>query len=295
MLAGLVSGFRVPRDDRRESWRSDRVEIDFDTRESWTETHEESPYNQQYEGNPQYEYDESWPQYPATFHSANHWDPNEVEQEAPSPRPPPHSPRPLWIATHEEEASTWAGHRQAWQESRQSADKKYHNSSNTRSYGGDDNLYPSIPPRNLPSNQAYRNTDTRPASTYHRYPANDATGLEASHGSYHSREHSRHPPRRHSQAGGQGGGNAGSLANSLHPPRNPGQVGPSPQFGRYSGGFSYGYEREAGFGGSAGTRSVSGVAGASRKGKELSQGFGVDLSDVPIIAGLKILGSRYDT
>ncbi len=286
------SEFRVPRDDRRESWRSDRVEIDFDMREIGTETQERSPFNHQYEGNPQHEHDESWPRSPVTIHSANHWEPNEVEQEAPSagppPQPPPHSPRPLSIAPHEE-AGTWAGHCQAWQEGKQSTDRAHHNSSKIGSYWGEDSLYPSIPPRDLPSSQAHRNADTRPASTYHRYPATDALSSGASYNSYHSREQSWHPSRQHSQVNGQTGSDAGSLGGSLQPPRDPQPVSPSPQFGRYSGGFSYGYERGAGFGGSAGTRSVSGVAGASRKGKELSQGFGVDLSDVPIIAGLKML------
>ena len=62
---------------------------------------------------------------------------------------------------------------------------------------------------------------------------------------------------------------------------------PSPQFGRYSGGLEYGYEHGLGFGGSAGTRSVSGVAKATRKGVPLSEGFGVDLSDVPIMATIR--------
>ncbi|MCJ1298379.1 hypothetical protein MMC08_001168 [Hypocenomyce scalaris] len=61
-------------------------------------------------------------------------------------------------------------------------------------------------------------------------------------------------------------------------------VGPTASFerlsGRYDGGLSFGYEPGFGLGGSAGTRGVK--AGASRKSVEVSRGFGIDLSDVPI-------------
>ncbi|KAL8820514.1 MAG: hypothetical protein Q9223_001284 [Gallowayella weberi] len=50
--------------------------------------------------------------------------------------------------------------------------------------------------------------------------------------------------------------------------------------GRYEGGLLYGYEPGFGLGGSAGTRSTK--TGATRKSLRISQGFGVDLSDVPI-------------
>lgn len=50
--------------------------------------------------------------------------------------------------------------------------------------------------------------------------------------------------------------------------------------GRYEGGLQYGYEPGFGLGGSAGTRSKK--TGATRKSIHVSQGFGVDLSDVPI-------------
>ena len=74
---------------------------------------------------------------------------------------------------------------------------------------------------------------------------------------------------------------ASSLAEELHPP-NLERSHPPPAFGRYSGGMDYGYERGNGFGGSAGTRSNSGKAQASRKGVDLRASFGVDLGDVPI-------------
>ena len=50
--------------------------------------------------------------------------------------------------------------------------------------------------------------------------------------------------------------------------------------GRFEGGLLYGYEPGFGLGGSAGTRSTK--TGATRKSVHISQGFGVDLSDVPI-------------
>jgi hypothetical protein len=51
-------------------------------------------------------------------------------------------------------------------------------------------------------------------------------------------------------------------------------------FDRYSGGLEYSYERGVGVGGSAGTRSTK--DSSRRKSKELSEGWGVDLSDVPV-------------
>ncbi|MCJ1455577.1 hypothetical protein MMC28_005932 [Mycoblastus sanguinarius] len=54
----------------------------------------------------------------------------------------------------------------------------------------------------------------------------------------------------------------------------------SPLAGRYDGGLLYGYEPGCGLGGSAGTRSTK--TGASRKSVDVSRGFGLDLSDVPI-------------
>ncbi|KAL8652945.1 MAG: hypothetical protein Q9210_002391 [Variospora velana] len=50
--------------------------------------------------------------------------------------------------------------------------------------------------------------------------------------------------------------------------------------GRFEGGLQYGYEPGFGLGGSAGTRSTKN--GATRKSVHVSQGFGVDLSDVPV-------------
>ena len=50
--------------------------------------------------------------------------------------------------------------------------------------------------------------------------------------------------------------------------------------GRYSGGLLYGYEPGCGLGGSAGTRGTR--TEASRKSVDVSRGFGLDLSDVPI-------------
>ena len=50
--------------------------------------------------------------------------------------------------------------------------------------------------------------------------------------------------------------------------------------GRYDGGLLYGYEPGCGLGGSAGTRGTK--TEASRKSVDVSRGFGLDLSDVPI-------------
>ncbi|KAK3047225.1 hypothetical protein LTR09_011325 [Extremus antarcticus] len=52
-------------------------------------------------------------------------------------------------------------------------------------------------------------------------------------------------------------------------------------FDRYAGGYQYGFESGVGFGGSAGTR-MKPDSRAQRKSKELSEGYGIDLSDVPV-------------
>lgn len=50
--------------------------------------------------------------------------------------------------------------------------------------------------------------------------------------------------------------------------------------GRFAGGFHYGYEPGFGLGGSAGTRTSNSTA--SRKSVNVSRGYGLDLSDVPV-------------
>jgi len=50
--------------------------------------------------------------------------------------------------------------------------------------------------------------------------------------------------------------------------------------GRYQGGLQYGYEPGVGLGGSAGTRGAKN--GAARKSVDVSMGWGLDLSDVPV-------------
>ncbi|EXJ61359.1 uncharacterized protein A1O5_11917 [Cladophialophora psammophila CBS 110553] len=72
-----------------------------------------------------------------------------------------------------------------------------------------------------------------------------------------------------------------SLVEELHPAKSERQY-PPPAFGRYSGGLKYGYEGGNGFGGSVGTRSMSGKAEASRKGVSLRASFGVDQGNMPL-------------
>lgn len=269
--------------DRRQSWRSDCVEIDFDPREDWSQTNENSQASRQPELRPRHEYEDSGPNRSTAPYSSHFWNENEVDKDAPPP-PPPHSPRPMSVSHNEEQGNTWAAHGQAWQARRQSAGEALRYTSDSRRYEEFDNLYPEIPVRNTQSNQSHYESYVNSPNTYHEYPHH-----EESSPYHHMQSNRQHPSRRQSPANSHHGSYAGSLAENLHPPHDLLRISPSPQFGRYSGGLNYGYERGSGFGGSAGTRSVSGVAGASRKGKELSEGYGIDLSDVPIIAGLKRL------
>jgi hypothetical protein len=276
--------------ERQQSWRSDRVEVDFDPSRNWTPAYEQGDFDYGYDEKAHHEYIESWSGWQATPYEDHQWNRDkEEEEEAPPPPPPPHSPRPMSIAPSEEDGNAWTSYGQAWQERRQSAGEALRHASDSRQSDNTQGLYPAIPPRNPPSNQAYHGPYVQPSDYDHQYWEGDRIAHQTSYDSHHSQSNSRRHSRPHSQANSYNGSYAGSLAESLHPPYDPPRISPSPQFGRYSGGFSYGYEQGSGFGGSAGTRSVSGVAGASRKGKELSEGYGVDLSDVPIIAGLKRL------
>lgn len=269
---------------RRQSWRSDCVEIDFDPRAYWRETNEQSQFSRRSEDRPRDEYEESRPYRQTAPYSSHTWNENEVDEDAPPPPPPPHSPRPMSVQHNEEQGNTWAAHSQAWQARRQSAGEALRHTSDSQHYGEFGNLYPEIPVRNTHSNQNYHETYMDSSNIYHEY-AHD----EDSSPYYPSQSSRQHSSRRHSRPNSDNGSYAGSFAENSQPPDDPAQISPSPQFGRFSGGFGYGYEHGYGFGGSAGTRSVSGLAGASRKGKELSEGYGIDLSDVPIIAGLKKL------
>ncbi|MCJ1247470.1 hypothetical protein MMC30_004684 [Trapelia coarctata] len=64
------------------------------------------------------------------------------------------------------------------------------------------------------------------------------------------------------------------------PPQNVSSANSTASPGRFDGGLSFGYEPGHGVGGSAGTRNMK--TGASRKSVEVSRGYGLDLSDVPI-------------
>ena len=280
-LRGYRPEYDKPREEHRQSWRSDLVEIDFDPGASWSQNHEESDFEGRYEDSSRYENDEARTRWQSSSDRIHRWNQNEAEQDAPPPPPPPHSPRPMLI-TLENEGTILTANGQAWPARRQSAGEAPRYASNLRPSKEDDGLYPEIPPRITPLKQAYE-TYARTANDSHWYPGKGNVIPQASHGSHNSQSSFRHPSRPHSQANDD----AGSPAEPIHPSRNLAPMSRGPQFGRYSGGFRYGYERGSGFGGSAGTRSVSGIAGANRKGKQLSKDFGVDLSDVPTIAVFK--------
>ena len=64
------------------------------------------------------------------------------------------------------------------------------------------------------------------------------------------------------------------------PPQTASSSNNNSSAGRFNGGLSFGYEAGHGIGGSAGTRNMK--SGASRKSVDVSRGYGIDLSDVPI-------------
>ena len=142
-------------------------------------------------------------------------------------------------------------------------------------------LYPEIPSRRFPQMNPYPQPMPfgRHHVTYDDEP--DQHPLPVPTGNSHWANQIERPQSRNSQIS-----NAASLAEDLHPAELE-RPQPPPQFGRYSGGLNYGYEKGAGVSGSAGTRSSSGVNAARTKGVPLRASYGVDLGDVPIIAGLQ--------
>jgi hypothetical protein len=314
--------YHQPDNQRRHSWRSDDAQVDYDPRQSWNPYHEERDFSQQYEEDSHYRNGGYSSYRQADPYQQDQWNQHDEETDVPPP-PPPHSPRPMSLAPSED-GNSWTAQRHSWQETRPIDCNAARYGDNSLPYE-EESLYPEIPLRNHPARHAYHSSYTEPSYHHNQFPGHQQFQSQDSYDSYggasrgrpqsrphsqansqahsrphsqansqaHSRPHSqvnsRPHSRPHSQANSHRGSYAGSLAEELHPPHDRPRVSPSPQFGRYSGGLNYGYEHGSGFGGSAGTRSVSGVAKASRKGKELSEGFGVDLSDVPIIAGLKRL------
>lgn len=215
------------------------------------------------------------------------------------------------LETEAEPVDAWAAHAQAWRDRRQSVgemlrqrdvssighgDSHCHDARPTEAVPSCDlrpikhyQLYPIIPPRRLESTYAPRvnNWPANPEQSQQieydeGYQPTQRPLPKLSYGSYTG------PESRRQSGASQAHSYAGSLAEELHPELFE-RSQPPPQFGRYSGGMDYGYEYGVGFGGSAGMRTVSGAAGGIRKGVPLAADYGVDLGDVPIIAGLRRL------
>jgi hypothetical protein len=178
------------------------------------------------------------------------------------PRRPSYSLFPISVRPQEEVADIWAAQASAWKSRRKSIGEMLRSKTlaldeqgSTRPFAVeeaviDDPIYPEIPLR-------------RPQKSF-------TTGPEE-YGRSNMQFSSAHPE---------------PTPYKSHMPQDQ-RPQPPPQFGRYSGGPGYSYEHGASFGGSADTRSVSGVAKATRKGVPLSEGFGVNLSDVPVIPSIR--------
>ena len=230
-------------------------------------------------------------------------------EDLPPPPPPSHSPRPI-SADAPEVVDPWAAQAEAWKSRRKSLRTVLHpqtsspwaqnesQSSWPQEEAYEEPIYPEIPLR-LPRSGFAKPQDPyqsqhiqSPVSYYEpcqeEYERRPRPSHRQSYHSYVSTPNSR-PHSRHSQNRSQGPSRAGSyvsLAEELQTPDEPPPV-PRPQFGRYSGGMNYGYEHGKGFGGSSGTRSVSSFNKAARKSGPLSEGYGIDLSDVPIMAQIR--------
>ena len=222
--------------------------------------------------------------------------------EAFAPPPPSHSPRPMSVGPQEEVTDIWAAQASAWKSRRKSIGEMLRSRTAppeqqysvqhlaTQARPIDDPVYPEIPLRCPQKSSTGGLEDYRLSRSQHQCAQPQPIRYESAsqsrpfYDSFTSEAVDR-PHSRDSQAPSQAGSYV-SLGEELRSPQQS-RPNPPPQFGRYSGGLNYGYEHGAGFGGSAGTRSVSGVAKATRKSVPLSENFGVDLSDVPIIAGIR--------
>lgn len=244
--------------------------------------------------------------------------------EAPPPPPPSHSPRPMDISEVED---PWAAQAAAWKARRNSLGEalrrqSYHEFDDTYLSAPveEEPLYPEIPIRGQSSSyQTQRNYSLAPGTYAHDYEEMNSDFGSASyrrpppssymqsyhHGSPRPHNFSTQPydpsipsqsrplptpsrgPSIRSQRSAYSNRSHASLAEDLHPEDEETRLHPAPEFGRYSGGMQYGYERQQGFGGSAGTRSVSGKADLGFKGVKLREGWGVDLGDVPVIGVVK--------
>ena len=197
-----------------------------------------------------------------------------------APPPPSHSPRPVLISA----AQSCDGYRPGTAPFHPSEWRPPPSSSYGRDMQGprEEPLYPEIPPRQT-RGHVYSPPFTKPLTscgprTTVEWEHSSQRTLPIPPGNSYWATQIERPRSRNSQIS-----NAGSLADSLHP-TDLERVQPAPEFGRYSGGMNYGYERGAGFSGSAGTRSCSGKADGSRKGVALRASHGVDLGDIPVMA-----------
>ena len=232
----------------------------------------------------------------------------EPSEDLPPP-PPSHLPRPI-SSDAPEVVDPWAAQAEAWKSRRRSLGAILHSQTSSSQVQNEspsswpqeqeyeEPIYPEIPLRRPRSafgqpQDPYQSQYIQSPVSYHEFCQQDherrpRPSQRQSYNSYintpDSRAHSRH-----SQNRSQGPSRAGSyvsLAEELQTLDEPPSV-PKPQFGRYSGGMNYGYEHGNGFGGSSGTRSVSSFNKAARKSGSLSEGYGIDLSDVPIMAQIR--------
>ena len=226
----------------------------------------------------------------------------QVSEGISNPPPPSRSPRPMSVRPQEDATNIWAAQALVWKSRRKSIgemlrsrtappDQQYSvQPLATQEPATNYSVYPEIPLRRPQKSfttglEDYHTSDLQFAGAQAQ-PRGYDSGSQSRplHASFTSEGIDR-PHSRVSQAPGHTSSYM-PLTEELYPPQQS-RPQPPPQFGRYSGGFNYGYEHGAGFDGSAGTRGVSGVANATRKGVPPSGSFGVDLSDVPIFAGIR--------
>ena len=219
-----------------------------------------------------------------------------------APPPPPHSPRPMSFGAQEKETDIWATQASVWKSRRKSIGEMLRSRTappETQHYGHslatqdpviDDPIYPEIPLRVPQQSFTTGREMCRTSGLECQGAQSQPLGYESasqSRPSYDSFSYETidQPRSRGGPAPGHTASYA-SLADESYPPQYSHRQ-TLPEFGRYSDGLNYHYEHGTGFGGGAGTRTSIGDAKRARIGGPLSEKFGVDLSDVPVMAGIR--------
>lgn len=201
-------------DDNRQSWRSDRVEIDFDPRQNWAPNDDYPEYNERHNCNSSqgeiplngpsedssYYYDNNGPRQVTQAESNGPflWNGHEAEEHT-APPPPHHLPRPTNITPLARQDDTWEIQVKAWETRRQTACQALRQADNSRILWEPNSLDSVVPPGPAAPYLPFDNGYAVASNSYIQHMNNDNLPPPNSYGSYHGRGNSWHPSRQVTQ------------------------------------------------------------------------------------------------